>query len=119
ITAWRNELQDRTVSPGSQYLVDNESDYPDRVIRDPATGFITSIDERLINVSRTEIAGVDLGLSSYWQTRIGEISASLGATYTYKYKEQVLPTSPVESHLAILNMTGWAPRWKIVPQVNF
>src|SRR3546814_13518808 len=54
-TAWDSRLQDRIISPesaaesvttGPQFMVDNESLFPDRVTRDPQSGIITSIEDR-------------------------------------------------------------------------
>lgn len=119
LTYWSNRLDNRFTSPGLVFLVENEANFPERINRDPDTGFITSIDIRPINVTLTNVEGIDLAVDGRWSTRHGDFVPSLAATYTLKHEEQVLPNLPVQDHLAIRRNTGWSPRWKIVPRLGW
>src|SRR3546814_17544590 len=43
----------------------------------------------------------------------------LSATHTSRYDAQIFPDTPVESRLAVLGDTGWAPKWKVVPRLTW
>lgn len=119
VTRWNIQFRDRIASISTQVLVDNEDDFPGRVVRDPVTGLITRIDGRQVNVARNDTSGIDLAADLYWETGVGEIHAGLAATYTSQYDQQLTDTSPTVSRLAVHSLEGWAPRWKIVPRLNW
>lgn len=124
VTAWRTHIDDKFLflslsGDDMQFIVDNESSYPKRVIRDSQTGFITDLDMRQINVSSTTLTGADISIEGRMFTSKGEVVGSLGATYTHSYDVRRLEDSPVESRVAVLGTTGWAPRWKIVPRLTW
>lgn len=119
LTHWEIEFRDRISSVSLQTLVDNEDLYPARIRRDPATGLIEYIDARQVNISRQDVAGVDIEVEGHWPTSIGDFYSVLSATYTYKYEQQLTDDSPVVSGVAIHNLYGWAPRWKVVPRIGW
>lgn len=128
VTAWDSRLENRIVNPSVlapsggtafQFIVDNESLFPERVTRDPETGIITMIDARPINVASTEIAGVDFAAESGFPTSAGDFTGSVAATYMYKYDERLSPTSAIQNNLGVRRPLGWAPRWKIVPSIGW
>src|SRR3546814_4698359 len=43
----------------------------------------------------------------------------LAATHTSRYDAQIFPDTPVESRLAVLGDTGWAPKWKVVTRLTW
>src|SRR3546814_7962736 len=49
----------------------------------------------------------------------GQMEGSLAATHTSRYDAQIFPDTPVESRLAVLGDTGWAPKWKVVPRLTW
>src|SRR3546814_12936634 len=96
-TAWDSRLQDRIISPesaaesvttGPQFMVDNESIFPDRVTRDPQSGIITSIDARVINIALTRISGIDGGMGGSYSTSLAAFEPSLAATAMYQYEDR-------------------------------
>lgn len=119
VTRWDNRLRNRLTTVFGQYLVDNEESFPTRVVRDPNTGVLVKVDARPINISATEMAGMDFSVDGLWHTRFGDFLPSLSATRTFKYREQVTPVTPVQDNLAVRRDTGWAPRWKIVPRLGW
>src|SRR3546814_15113281 len=47
------------------------------------------------------------------------MGGSLAATHTSRYEAQIFPDTLVESRLAVLGDTGWAPKWKVVPRLTW
>src|SRR3546814_10126106 len=95
-----------------QLIVDNESRYPERVIRNSDTGVIEMVDIRMINVSSIKVSGIDIAIESSWDTRFGQMEGSLAATHTSWYAEQIFHDTPAKSRLAGLGDTGTATQWK-------
>lgn len=118
-TYWNNRLRNRFTTPSPDFLLANEDIFQDRIVRDPVTGFLVSLDIRSINIARTDLSGMDFAVGGRWSTGIGDFIPSLGATWTLRYREQTLPILPVQNNLGIFRDTGWAPRWKIVPQLGW
>lgn len=112
VTAWENRVRNRLAFLARQFIVDNEDSFPGRVTRDPQTGEITELDARVVNIARTDVEGVDLGLSWRWSTKYGDFSPALAATWIGKHEEQITPTSPVRDRLGVVDGFTWSPRWK-------
>lgn len=119
LTHWDTKFRDQITFISAQTLYDNEQYFPDRVVRDPVTGLVTLLDLRAINQSRYDSAGVDVAIDGYLPTRIGDFSAGLSASYTYKHETQLAADSPSENNVAVRRDDGWAPRWKVVPRMNW
>lgn len=119
VSHWKSRLHDRIVAVSAQFLVDNEQDFPGRVVRDPDSGIITAIDGRPVNVNFVNNAGVDLGLDGQWKTDAGTFFPTLAATYTYEYQTQVSPTSPLVDGVSKAAGAGYAPRWKGTAQLGW
>lgn len=119
LTAWDIKFRDRITGLPLQTIVNNEETFVGRVRRNQTTGVIESVDARPVNISMDDTSGLDIGADVNWSTRAGEFHAGLTATYTSKYEQRISDTSPVTTHVAILNPAGWAPRWKIVPRVEW
>ena len=119
LTHWDTKFRDQITFISAQTLYDNEQYFPDRVFRDPETGLVTLLDLRAINQSRYDSTGVDMAIDGYLPTRIGEFSAGLSASYTYKHETQLAADSPSENGVSVRRDNGWAPRWKVVPRVSW
>lgn len=118
MTAWDTKFRDRIAFLSLQTLIDNEAIFPDRVIRDPASGLIESVDGRQVNIALISTTGADLSVDGSWYTPVGSFHPALTATYVSTYEEQLASTSPVERRVSLHNPSGgWAPRWKIAPRV--
>lgn len=118
-THWINKLRDRFSYIGASGILANEDIFSQRVTRDAATGQVTFIDARPVNIAWTDTAGIDLSAASTWTTRFGDFDPSISATYFYKYEEKLSPTSTLDNRLGRLASSGWSPRWKIVPKVTW
>lgn len=117
VTGWEIEIRDRMTGVSSQWLVDHEAEFPERIHRNAETGLIEEIDSRIINIDSTKTSGVDFGVDGTFHTSIGTFYPSLAATYTYRYQEKIAARSSVEDRVARHSTSGWAPRWKIVPRL--
>lgn len=118
-THWSNRLQDRYFQTQVPTIVENEEHFPGRVVRDPDSGQIILVDIRPVNLSLTEMSGVDMNIDTAWSTRYGDWDASIGSSYTYKYDEQLTPEAEVTNNLAVRRQFGWSPRWKVVPRIGW
>src|SRR3546814_5129558 len=104
---------------GPQFIVDNDDQYPGRVVRSAESGLIEQIDGRQINIALMNASGVDVDMNGYWATAVGDFMASVSATYTYKHEEKATKNSPLVQNLAQYSSSSWAPKWKIVPRLSW
>lgn len=118
-TYWDNRLRNRFFTPWAGFLVEHEDLFGDRVVRDPESGILVRLDVRPVNITATDVAGVDLSIDGRWSTPYGDIVPAISATYIHKYEEQIAPTSPVEDNVSVWRSAGWAPRWKVVPRIGW
>src|SRR3546814_21056680 len=75
LSAWRNEFNNKfeyLQLYQDQLIVDNESRYPERVIRNSDTGVIEMVDIRMITVSSIKVSGIDNAIECSWDTRFGQ-----------------------------------------------
>lgn len=123
LSAWRTELSDLlymySLYLPFQFYMEHEDELAGRVIRDPASGAPTSIDMRPFNVNTVKLSGADVGAQARWQTGYGEFNAGFSATYTHDYRQKLTAVSKEENHLGVIHPAGWAPRWKIVPRLEW
>lgn len=118
---WKTHLDDLLSSASSpQFFLDNEDELPGRVIRDPTSGVPVTVDMRRFNVNNVDMNGVDVTAEGRWETAgNGDFSLAVSATYTHKYEQQLTSNASVQNHLGVIRNGGWAPRWKIVPRVEW
>lgn len=82
-----------------QCLLTGLADFCDNVTRNAATGFVTRVDDQLINIGKIRTKGIDVGLrygrALNW---FGDDRIDLTANYTYliDFKQQANPSAPVE-----------------------
>ncbi len=119
LTHWDTKFRDRIQYIDYLTIIQNESLFPGRVRRDPESGTIVFLDARQVNVARNDSAGVDIAVDGGWTSSIGSFYASVGATYTYKYEQQLSKESDVTHSVSVHDPEGWAPRWKIVPRLEW
>lgn len=112
LTQWSVVETAVTQSVDPQVLVDNESSFPSRVIRD-STGQIVEVDDTEVNFGSIDVAGLDYQLVYTHVLGGGTASIDLGATETYHYRQSLVPGGqPVESVSQAEDDNDWAPRWK-------
>ena len=90
------ELANQIQSVGAAAILDDcyrsgERNRCDQIVRDPATGLITTIDDRVANSGGIETAGVDIGFHYHTGTpSLGLLRLDLLATFLQKH-DQVQP----------------------------
>lgn len=81
-----------------QCLLTGDATFCGNVFRDANTGFVTRVDDQLVNVARLQTRGIDV--ATRYSTALGWLgddSLTLNAYYTYliEYETQANPTAPV------------------------
>jgi iron complex outermembrane receptor protein len=122
VTAWALEIDRSITLPGIQYIVDNESLYPERVVRGAGAsgeiGPLVSVDGSYINFGSTEEQGVDASVGLSVLTRVGELRPSIAMTYMTKFEGASAPGGPVVDRLARAQRDGiFAPQTKATASV--
>lgn len=111
-TYWKVSEHNRVTNPNALALVDNETTFPDRVVRD-AAGNLVSLDTSFLNFGDLRAEGIDVDASYKLSTRIGEFLPSLSVTLTTKFRAALQPGSPLEDRLGKAFFADvWAPRLK-------
>lgn len=95
--------RDEITVPDMQYIIDNETLYPDRVVRGPNVpsdlpgwaGPIVQLDTTPINVLRTSLYAIDVSLEYSRKLSHGKIRGYAIATHVDHYMNQALPTTPL------------------------
>jgi len=85
-----------------QCLLTGDPVFCSNVIRNPNTGFITTVNDQLVNVAQIQTRGIDFGLR--YGRQVGLLNADdrieLTGNYTYllDYKDQANPSAPVREY---------------------
>lgn len=120
IDGWRINQSARIVTPDPQTLVNYESLFPDRIVRDAPTpadvaagrpGVIRDIDGTAINFGRSLVQGVDLRARLRMSLGAGSFTLRGDATYVDKYQAELTP-GQVQNRVGNYSAEGYAPRWK-------
>jgi iron complex outermembrane recepter protein len=94
---WRIDMKNRVVSVPPQLMLANESMFQDRIVRDPSTGALRSIDSSRINIGGVKAAGVDLAVKADLLTDLGRFTPELQATWFDRFDSTDVPgQAPVE-----------------------
>ena len=117
-TWWTMHIDDAVNFPISdQFVVDNESAYPGRVIRAPAApgsvGQIVAVDRTYANFGSTHESGIDANIEWRIRTGLGEVVPAVAATYLTKFQGAIVAGAPSTDRLSKASNDGvFAPRWK-------
>lgn len=87
IDYYKIEKQNNITTPTAEYVLQNETNLPGRVVRDE-NGKVVSINTQSFNALGLETSGIDTALSYYFDSFIGLSNISLGYTYVDEYKLQ-------------------------------
>ena len=123
-TAWTLRIDRAITLPGTQYIIDNESLYPARVVRGPAAsgevGVIVSVDGSYINFGSMDEEGLDASVSWTVRTAAGELRPAIAATYMTKFIGASAPGGPDVDRLSRAQRDGiFAPRLKATASVGW
>ena len=120
LTAWTLRIDNAVTLPSLQYIIDNEAQYPGRVVRGPATnagapGSILTVDGSFINFGTMKERGWDGSIDWTFDTNAGRFTPSAAATYFTKFSGAATPGGPEVDRLARANRDGvFAPRVKAI-----
>jgi len=123
LTRWWNTIEDAINFPiSTQFVVDNESAFPGRVIRAPAppgqVGQIIATDRTYINFGKFNQAGFDGSIDWKFRTSLGELTPAVAATYMTKFEGSSTAGSPSIDRLSrASNDAVFAPRWKGIASI--
>ena len=108
----------------ASFMLANESAYRDRINRGRPTipglpGSIIAIDQRLENVGKVKVSGIDLDFSTRVQSALGRVNADLNITYIDKWRSQN-PDGTFDSAIneSSATITGVIPRLKYTAAVG-
>jgi iron complex outermembrane recepter protein len=122
MTYWQMRIDNAINLPSPQYIVDNETLYPGRVVRAPAApgeaGQILSVDRTFINFGTTHEKGIDASIDWRFSTGFGDFTPSIAATYIMEFEGASVPGGPVVNRLSRAQLDGiFAPRWKGIASI--
>jgi iron complex outermembrane receptor protein len=117
LTYWRLTMEDRVGVIPYQTLIQLESLFPGRVVREPTTGGVAgriiSVDSTYLNFGDLRLRGVDLNARYDWSTDWGVWTPSIAMTRTLQYESKLLPNQPFQDRLSrATSSDAWAPRYK-------
>ncbi len=111
-TNWDIEEDNDVQQLSPQFIVDNESSFPGRVIRDE-NGNITRVIATPVNFGQIKVAGIDYSASYRFETDWGAFSTAANFTQIYRYDSALTPGAPIIKAVSKAQDSGdWAPRWK-------
>jgi len=122
-TYWSISQKNRVLTLHPGLILENESLFPDRVLRadptpaDTAAGWpgqILRIDTRAINYGELRTNGIDAMVTAGFETHVGRMSPSITATWTNSYQISDLPNTPAVERVGVANFNGTVPRLRAV-----
>jgi len=120
MTRWWSRIENAIAQPASsQFVVDNESSFPGRVIRN-GSGQIVAIDGTFINFGTMHEDGVDVAANWRIPTRFGIFTPVLAGTYITQFDGPSTPGAPSINRLSQASNDGvFAPRWKSIASLGW
>jgi hypothetical protein len=117
LTYWRLKIENAINLPQTQFLINNEATYPDRITRGPAppggVGQIISVDGTYLNYGTMREEGYDGSIDYRFTTAWGDFIPAAAATYFTKFTGASSPGGPDVDRLSRANADGiFAPRVK-------
>jgi iron complex outermembrane recepter protein len=119
--AWHIEMDERITFFASSTLLENETAFPERVIRAAPTpediaagrpGRLVALDASRLNLGRIEARGVDFNASYDLDTRFGRFVPGLMGTWIDEFKTMELPGMPLEDRVNVASPDGTIVRWR-------
>ncbi len=97
---WHMTEDDRIVAPRPQTLINFPTVFPGRVVRDPTTGDILSVDARFVNFGTLNAEGFDLGARYQIESHVGTVTPSVDWTIVTKFDASLRPGAPIADRLS-------------------
>jgi len=103
---WRYNQED-VIDANTQYVLDNESNFPDRVIRDSSLstgpgdpGPIVAINDSYVNIGEQRTDGIDVSLNYQWEvTAVGTFNIQSVITRVLSFERKAYPGASFEDKL--------------------
>lgn len=116
---WSIAVDDTIGALTIQQLLNNQSSFPDRVIR--TGGVITGLDLRADNIGSRRTQGLEVSLRGGFDALGGVFTGGLDGTYLLKKREKFLPTSAYgPSLIGVFTYAGdLGLKWKHNAFINF
>ncbi len=123
-TWWTLRIDNAIILPNAQFIINNESAYPGRVVRAPSSngevGQIVSADRSYINFGSMREEGFDASADWTLKSGVGTFTPALAATYMTKFKGASAPGAADVDRLSRANSDGiFAPRVKATASVGW
>ena len=112
IDYFRTTVKDMIQVLSASYILENEAQYASRVNRGPS-GEIIAIDQRLENLGKVELNGVDIDARANWNTRVGKLNVGWSATYMSRWDSQN-PDGSYSNNIGTTSgsVSGYIPRFR-------
>jgi iron complex outermembrane receptor protein len=119
-TRWWSRIKDAIGAPiSSQFIIDNESSFPGRVIRDSA-GNIVAVDGTFLNFGTMRESGIDAAIDWKFSTRFGTFTPALAGTYITEFEGSSTRGAPSVNRLSrASNDVVFAPRVKGIASIGW
>lgn len=95
---YKIEKENNITTPTAEYVLQNEANLPDRVVRDN-NGDVISINTQSFNALGLKTSGIDTALNYSFNSILGNANINLGYTYVDEYKLQTSLTGGWQSQL--------------------
>jgi iron complex outermembrane receptor protein len=105
---WRIDNDDAVSTPSAQFFVNNESAYPDNVIRDE-NGDIDTVIANFQNVASQKVWGIDFSTGARWTTAgNGDFGLNLATSYLGSFEQEPVSGAGFDE----LAGKDGRPRWR-------
>lgn len=111
---WRIDMKNRVVSVPPQLMLANEALFQDRIVRDPDTGVLRSIDSSRINVGGVKAAGVDVAVKADFLTDLGRFTPELQATWFERFDSTDVPGQAPVDRVGLASELGSILDWRAI-----
>lgn len=120
-TYWRLKMTDHVATLLSQVVLNHETRFPDRVIREEPTledieaglpGRVVTVDTSRVNFGLLRTSGLDAQVFYVFDTPIGVFTPSVSATWVDSYVAEEAPGTPAVERVGSANVAGTIPEWR-------
>lgn len=120
---WKIRVENRVTFLQFSSLLANESIFSERVVRGEPTpadiaagipGQLLQLDISRMNFGSLTTSGIDLEVSYGIETRWGEITPRVSATWVHEFDSVDEPLGDSVNRVGIANASGSVPRWRVI-----
>lgn len=104
----KTEQHNLIYSPSLAFLVTNESNFPDLVIRDSTTGKIDTIYTRPVNLNLARNEALDISLDYNWSTSFGSFGLTAAESINRHVQQQINAGGPLLEYVGFPSGGGLA-----------